>query len=704
MTRARWPGTDALERLRSAAARLFRNGHARAVLALVAVHFVVFCRSLLTAPGGALYTHVPYDFQDSYHRYLIYLSDCLRAGEAPLWYPYGGAGIPFFLNPQTQLWSPVTWLVTLAFGYSHHVAQRQLVWTLLVAGLGAYVLAHELWRSKMGGFLSGVCFMLSGALFTNAQHMDIINAFALTPWLFFSLCLLARSHMRAVPLAALVFLLLLTSGYPGVVLMLALWALAFTAYLAIVRLEASERSRFLLALTAAGALSLLLGAGHWLPIAANLHQFSRGKPLELMQALSGGLHFPHFWGLVFPFTWDTVWPGFAPDPSMKGLYIGVLSVPLLVACASRARERWVGIVFGAGLLALLASTGYHFFGRIFLNLALPFLNLSRFPAADSRAFAALMLALLLAPGARAILADFDGLKPLLRRAFVGLLVFLPVLVVVFKLTLLASVDAAVFNDQVVGFVTAQMLLVAGGWFLTQQAASGRAFLLGMGALLAVDLGNGVLQGYRMIGLPVSEEAHRAEEAEHATTFSPQAAMEPRVRLSENLQAVAANRGYTAKRFFLDDYSPFRLRSFEQLIARGFADWLVQGERVVAVPPERAHFDPAMLAAPEAAVDYRIDRYTCGQVDYEVTLQRDALLVFNEVYFDGWQATLDGAPVPVESAGGLRSLRVPAGTHRVHTIFAPRIFFYGAGLSALGWLILLGWTALLLLRQKRTPSS
>ena len=50
---------------------------------------------------------------------------------------------------------------------------------------------------------------------------------------------------------------------------------------------------------------------------------------------------------------------------------------------------------------------------------------------------------------------------------------------------------------------------------------------------------------------------------------------------------------------------------------------------------------------------------------------DGLLMLSEVYYPGWQATVDGSPVSILRADlALRAIPVRAGTHRVDLIFDP----------------------------------
>jgi len=59
------------------------------------------------------------------------------------------------------------------------------------------------------------------------------------------------------------------------------------------------------------------------------------------------------------------------------------------------------------------------------------------------------------------------------------------------------------------------------------------------------------------------------------------------------------------------------------------------------------------------------------------------LVLSDSHYPGWEATLDGAPVPVWRANAvMRAGRGPAGAHLVRFDYRPLIFPLGALLSAL----------------------
>lgn len=86
------------------------------------------------------------------------------------------------------------------------------------------------------------------------------------------------------------------------------------------------------------------------------------------------------------------------------------------------------------------------------------------------------------------------------------------------------------------------------------------------------------------------------------------------------------------------------------------------------------------------------------MEVRTTATAPSFLVTSDVYYPGWEATVDGAPVQLFQANyALRGVSVPAGTHTVRFIFRPWSFYYGATVSALS---LLALVALMLLFGRR----
>ena len=65
-------------------------------------------------------------------------------------------------------------------------------------------------------------------------------------------------------------------------------------------------------------------------------------------------------------------------------------------------------------------------------------------------------------------------------------------------------------------------------------------------------------------------------------------------------------------------------------------------------------------------------YEPNELKYDVTTGSDALLVFSEIYYPGWTATIDGKPAELGRVNYiLRALNVPKGSHKVVLSFFPK---------------------------------
>ena len=686
------------ERLRRLAQGIPLGHHLPPLAVLAFLHVAVLARTL-RGTDGIPERVIPWDFPLGYARNLIFISDSLRAGILPIWFPYGHAGMPFFVNPQTELWSPVTWLVSLFGGYDLLVAQQQLMLTLLAGSFGLYALAYVLWKDRWAALLAAIAYNFTSARLCNAEHMDFINAFSIFPWVFWATERVAQGVRYARPLLGIALALLVVSGYPGVVLLSPLWFGAWAAWLLVTECpDWAARRRFLWGLALAVGTGVLLAAGYWLPIAVHLDVFARSTPLTVDSALAQSLILPDLLHLVFGAPTTLAPEGAPADISMRGLYFGILAFALaLLACLHRRDRRTAALGIGM-VAALLMTLGSGSSFRVALHDTFPIFNLSRFPAGDSRAVAVLAGTLLAGSGLVAIRDDAEA-----RRRFTRLLLALAVILIAGLLWL----REAIFPST--GVIP----------FARQFSSStvGELFVVGL-ALVCLLRGPrpGVLVACLLVVAAIDSSTHASAEsffysrtpqevgvelAEkiHVRTFDVANTEAPRVD-NPNMSAPSSADAFLNKKFYLSSYGGFRLTKLDGLLAAGFRPFLVEGKRVVGFPsvgPSAADVPKAGATFQKQAkpVNFVISRYQPDRVDYSVDLTTPTTLVFNEMYFPGWQARIDQGPkVPmIEVAGGLRALSLPAGFHRIETRFSPGVFWWGLSITAAAWLGVLVWLGL-----------
>jgi Bacterial membrane protein YfhO len=95
-------------------------------------------------------------------------------------------------------------------------------------------------------------------------------------------------------------------------------------------------------------------------------------------------------------------------------------------------------------------------------------------------------------------------------------------------------------------------------------------------------------------------------------------------------------------------------------------------------------------------------YEDDLIEVETTLDRPAFVVFSEIYYPGWQATVDGKPTRVLRAHDLfRAVVVGQGLHHIRLRFAPGSLQLGLALTVLTMLAL-GGLALHAVRPRELP--
>ena len=94
---------------------------------------------------------------------------------------------------------------------------------------------------------------------------------------------------------------------------------------------------------------------------------------------------------------------------------------------------------------------------------------------------------------------------------------------------------------------------------------------------------------------------------------------------------------------------------------------------------------------------RLTSYEPNQLVYETSSPQDGIVVFSEIYYPGWTATIDGKPADIARADYiLRAMNVPAGKHTIEMRFDPQSLHitegiaYGAMTLLLVGVIILIW--------------
>jgi hypothetical protein len=117
------------------------------------------------------------------------------------------------------------------------------------------------------------------------------------------------------------------------------------------------------------------------------------------------------------------------------------------------------------------------------------------------------------------------------------------------------------------------------------------------------------------------------------------------------------------------------------------------------------FDPSTLAP--GAASAIISLYEPSRIVIAAQTETPQLLLLSEVVYPGWQAYLDGQPVPTWRANYLfRAIYLPAGVHQVEFRYESRVIAWGERLSFIGVLGIVGLAGYLWwgLRRQKSHSS
>ena len=324
---------------------------------------VVLAPLILLAPvylsGGALFWGTP---SLQFVAWQSWAWKTLLAGHLPLWNPLLGMGAPLLANYQSALFYPPNWISlglyiaggvpSMAWGLS-----LLLAFHLILAGLGAAVLARALGLSALGQTVCGLAFGMCGYLVARGGFVSMVDAAAWLPWILWAALKLSRPGIawKTLLLLGLLIGLQLLAGHAQVGWYTWLLTLTWVGYWSWHRSIRTENGgstrrrsiwRALLAGWAKLALALLIGcclaAIQLLPTAEYLLQSQRAAEVDFEMGMTYS-----FW----PWRLLTL-----PAPDLFGspvqgnywgygnfwedaLYIGVLPFLLAIAAVSQALRR-----------------------------------------------------------------------------------------------------------------------------------------------------------------------------------------------------------------------------------------------------------------------------------------------------------------------------------------------------------------------------
>jgi hypothetical protein len=648
---------------------------------------------------------IPWDFSMSYYAMVAFWTSAIGQGVFPQWIPFQQMGYPFALQLQSGINYLPLWIfpaTTLTYTLKAAIVFQGL--HVLAGSLGMFFLVLQVQGSRQSALIGAVAFQFFGGFYSNAEHVDIVRAYAATPWLLYVFSLdcasTGRLPLRTMLIPGVVYLFL-TGAYPGNVIAA---GIVLPIYVGLQVLDASARgaaqSRLLWCASCAGGLALLgtgMAAVHLGPVWLFRDQFFRGQPLSVPRV---SLWLEHLPGL---FLSNRTLPG---EISMSSTYVS-LPILILAAFTPRAAVKKYWVFGGIGLLGAVMAAGDHIAVGSYLRRAIPAFDLSRFPSSDYRVFVAIPLIIFAIAALQAIVEKqlsgrFMLVRGLLCAAWLGWEV----------LRVYSPLDTQ--SLRAVGVAALSFVAVLAFWKRSTKLTVAGA--IAVSCLIAIDAA-GVLRDMASWSVP-----HR--DAYYESQHWPRYAVNRGRRLVagslfRNPPATRPARieprglvrwaGYSDGQYYINDLTPNVLRSTSLVTASPLfhdymrREWLP----ILRPPPTGSRVEVTLsdadisarlvgpLADPGGTV--RQTNYGVNEIIYEVALNEPRVLVENEMFFPGWRAEL-GSPrgetvAAVGANGGIfRAWLLPAGSYRMVARFAlPHVILLRvvSVLSLGAWVIALG---------------
>ena len=104
---------------------------------------------------------------------------------------------------------------------------------------------------------------------------------------------------------------------------------------------------------------------------------------------------------------------------------------------------------------------------------------------------------------------------------------------------------------------------------------------------------------------------------------------------------------------------------------------------------------------------KLTSYMSNKLTYDVNSAKGGVIVFSEVYYPGWTATVDGQPVELGRVNYLlRAVNVAPGSHKIELTFHPKSVAVTESIAYVSYAVLLGLIGLILYfgyRKKKSES-
>jgi hypothetical protein len=609
----------------------------------------------------------PADFPQTYFGLVAFWTASIRAGVFPQWMPFNNLGFPFSLALQSGLFYPPLWVFTLSssFPYSIQAAVVFQCLHILFGAVGFFFLGRLLTRDSGLALLGAVAFQFFGGFYSNAEHPDIVRAFAWLPWLFYAVQVVPQQTRLALRnwLVPPIVYCFVSGSYQGNLIS----QFAFLMGTQLLFLF-SERKSW--RLRSSVILFCLLGVG--LATVCLLPPF---LVKDFLVRSEGPAGFPTIewsiaqWPTLF-LSWQNDFYGI--DNSMLSAFVTVPILCLVGLFNFRClKENKVWVL--AFILSFFLAAGKKSIVYRFLNFLLPFFSYSRFPSSDYRGLIGFFTILL---GILALQGFLQQGKP--KRLLLRLLV-LPGLVACGFLTHTFTVSYPP-KEWVVSGLLAGLTI-----FCLISLRSNKSNMVGGLSLLVL------ISGFYTVVKRSPQTWQQKLDFNQVYRQAFGADSRQVLPVSARLLAPPPSRptliegsGYYWRGYLTGEYvwntghyetkqkqKVFETPELLSYFRKAWSPTLFPGWG------EPSCVGPFGVMAKDSAMQVESLSYGLNSIHYRIHAAQDFTMVENETYFQGWsgKSSLGGRPILADSiCGALRTWRLPRGDYEfVANFVVPRFF-------------------------------
>ncbi|MEO6489245.1 MAG: hypothetical protein ABIO04_04820 [Ferruginibacter sp.] len=328
----------------------------KTILFFIAVLFIAYL------PVSSCMFFLKNDAFNGYFPPKFFMSESIRSGHLPLWNPYINFGFPQYGDMSSGYWSPFTWLISSTVGYNAYTLTFELLFYILLAGIGMYKLTGQWVTNKHVRTIAGVAYMCSGYFVGHMQHFNWLSGAAFLPFCLWSyLLLLNKFSIRNSLLAAMLFYLFVSSAHPGITIS------AFYFFIAVLifyllsndnytplrnRLNSFAKTHLLFL-----ALFLLMSAGMIAGYLDILPHFVRGEKISLGESLSNPTNVQSWISSLLPFATVKNDAFYETDISMRNCYFGLSLLLFFIVACIQQKTAWQRFLLITGSIFALLSSG-----------------------------------------------------------------------------------------------------------------------------------------------------------------------------------------------------------------------------------------------------------------------------------------------------------------------------------------------------------